>query len=241
MIVFDLSVKKHDMQTLSDMLVYAPKVVLGGVKSGFAQIRKSWVGTNKKNEFGTFQNKFLRRKQRHRGGDWGKSAKAAFKGFMNVKVRGIGDLQLWVGTNEKVKSPMLRDWRRAEDGDYKVSSSKMMMMPVYKNLRNIGVHGNAKQERLNNRSDYFLRRWGNKYLLVNKDEMERERAMKGPNADLGKAIMFVGAQSRISKSQKFKFESRFNSQYTGTYHKMLQRKLDMAITKYERRKRDGVT
>jgi len=53
--------------------------------------------------------------------------------------------------------------------------------------------------------------------------------------------MFIGAQSRISKSQKFKFESRFNSQYTGTYHKMLQRKLDMAITKYERRKRDGVT
>jgi len=188
-------------------LTFAPEDYFAGLRGWLKDERVKVVGTKKstKGYKKILSNKPLRRRK----GTWSKKVTGLFKGHIPFAKK-IDDLKLEMGIFGKHK--LHRALEMMQTGGT-ISSSRRMVIPIYKNLKKIGYegpwsHGSAKT-RMRSKAFRFIRRFrglatidaGGKTLFFDKES--RKRRGKGYKKS---GLLFIGLHG-----------IRIKRQFTGRY------------------------
>jgi len=227
---------------LARLMAYAPKVYLRNLRRGFGRERNRYIGKpGKVGRQGVFRERLARKELwggRHAGGGyriWTPQVRAQFKGF--IKPWGpakIDNLTLTMGMAGD--HPIHKILKFLEHGGHISGHGKHLVIPIYRNLVNLGYtlksdkegyfHSGKLLRRISKERDVFSIRAGGVMRWFDKKTAE--------TGDYGRALLFIGVKA-INIRPQFKFIQGWMNREAGAMRR-LQKDVDRATAQVNKGK-----
>jgi hypothetical protein len=200
------------------MLNEAPQRFLITMRAWLGAERDRYVGNNSGKD-GAFRKQILRLKRGEgasdsfrRGGKWPMKLAKSFKGYIYNK-ENLNDLTLKMGSGLRHPSKFMEGMAMmdAAKGGGTITSSRFMSLPVYKNLKRLGIESNFKKhfELLFKDNLTPIMGKGGTLLWFEKDMTYKRQ--RGGNPFKRNALMFIG-KKQVKIKQHFDFSKQFYSE-----------------------------
>lgn len=200
------------------LLNKAPRYMHQEARKWFLDIRKRFVGIQKKKKLGTYTRWLKGRNARYAKGiglKWSNPAVSAFKGFLHGQIAGQ-NISMTLGTPPDLKSKFAQSLEMRQSGAYNITSSRWMPIPNYSNLIRYGYTRNfrvltrqflAMNVRAGAGQKPFFTIYKNGTIFyINKNAYRA-------GASLRRATFLKMTKSVVEPNFDFQFEDRFGNEW----------------------------